>query len=625
MSFHFEYLTEDTVKMYVEGRLDVSTSPELRKKIAEISEAVTRLVMDFRDVTYVSSAGLRELMICRKRFPGPDAMLIENASRDVYDSFEDVGFASEIPVSLMKGDLSTHVSISFKDLLKRKAEEEGDRVILSCPEGDYTWSDIEKGSQLIADDLAALGVKKRTHVGLCGVNSANWVMAFYAIQKLGAIAMLINPAQFAHEIARTAVIGDITHLCYGEMPGVKEDEKAFQEKLKEEGAPVRAFCSIRNHVDLRSRCPSYESVKDKYQQSVEPDDPCTMIFTSGSTGRPKGVLLSSYNILNAAVVSYTDQTLTPEDRTCLILPMFHIFGLVAGLFANALAGSVLYIPKDIHTSTLLALIAEKKCTFFHAVPTMLIALLNNPDFEPEKCNSLRCTIISGAAATKAQIEMFQEKLPNDHFLSAYGLSEMAPVSMTGYEDTQEHVLYTVGRPVKNISIRIQDKDTKEDLDVGRTGEILVQGFNLMSGYYKVPVEDQAIDRDGWLHTGDLGHMTADGYLCISGRLKDLIIRGGENIMPGEVESVISELPMVDNVKVIGVPSDFYGEEVGACLVLKEGCTFDEQAMKEAIEKKLARYKVPSRYIIYDSFPMLGTGKIDTVTLRKNAIARISEG
>jgi fatty-acyl-CoA synthase len=350
-----------------------------------------------------------------------------------------------------------------------------------------------------------------------------------------------------------------------------------------------------------------------------------MIFTSGSTGRPKGVLLSSYNILNAATASYTDQTLTAEDRTCLILPMFHIFGLVAGLFANALAGSVIYIPKDIHTSTLLALISEKRCTFFHSVPTMLIALLSNRDFEPEKCASLRCTIISGAAATKAQIEMFQEKLPNDHFLSAYGLSEMAPVSMTVYGDTQEHVLYTVGRPVKNISIKIQDKDTKEDLDVGKTGEILVQGYNLMSGYYKVPVEDQAIDREGWLHTGDLGRMNEDGYLCISGRLKDLIIRGGENIMPGEVEAAISELSMVDNVKVIGVPSDFYGEEVGACIILKEGHAFDEKAMKEALGKKLARYKIPSQYIVYDSFPTLGTGKIDAVTLKKDAIARIFKG
>lgn len=267
--------------------------------------------------------------------------------------------------------------------------------------------------------------------------------------------------------------------------------------------------SIRNHLDLPSRFHFYASVKDKYQQSVDPDDSCTVIFTSGSTGRPKGVMLSSYNILNAAAVSSEDQTLTAQDRTCLILPLFHIFGLVAGLFANAMAGSVLFIPKDIHITTLLALISSKQCTIFHSVPTMLIAMLNHRDFDPVKCASIRCTIISGAATTKAQIEMFQQKLPNDHFLSAYGLSEMSPVSTTLYEDTQEHVLHTVGKPARNISI-----------------------------------------------------------------------------------------------------------------VLKEGQTFDEQAMKEALGKKLAHYKIPSRYIVFDSFPTLGSGKIDAGALKKEAVSRL---
>lgn len=622
MVINCERLADHAVRLYMRGRLDMDNSPVLRKKIAEIDGDTARLIMDFRDVTYVSSVGLRELLICRKRFSGPDAMLIENVSQEIYEIFEDVGFASMIPTTRMQEDISTYISLSFKGFLKRKAREQGSRLVISCSQGDYTWSDIEKGSQLIADDLAALGVTKRTHVGLCGANSANWIMTFYAIQKLGAIAMLINPKQFAHEIARTAVIGDITHLCYGEIDEMKDDEKAFLSKLKEEGAPITAFYSIRNHLDLPSRFHSYASVKDKYQQSVEPDDPCTVIFTSGSTGRPKGVLLSSYNILNAAAVSSADQTLTAQDRTCLILPLFHIFGMVAGLFANAMAGSVLFIPEDIHITTLLALISSKQCTIFHSVPTMLIALLNHRDFDPAKCASIRCTIIAGAAATKAQIEMFQQKLPNDHFLSAYGLSEMSPVSTTLYEDTQEHVLHTVGKPVRNISIKIQDTGTKQDLTNGEIGEILVQGFNLMSGYYKTPIEDQAIDGEGWLHTGDLGRMTGDGYLCICGRMKDLIIRGGENIMPVEVEAAISEFSMVDQVKVIAIPSDFYGEEVGACIVLKEGHTFDEQEMKEALGKKLAHYKIPSCYIVFDSFPMLGSGKIDAGALKKEAVSRL---
>ena len=347
-----------------------------------------------------------------------------------------------------------------------------------------------------------------------------------------------------------------------------------------------------------------------------------MIFTSGSTGVPKGVLLSAYNIINAAVSNCKDQTLVETDKTCMILPLFHIFGLVAGLFANAIAGSVVYIPKDIRTDTLLELMAKEKCTVFHSVPTMLIALLNNSKFDPAKFSSLRCTIISGAAATKSQIEMFQRKLPNDRFISSYGLSEMAPVSITPYGDTDEHVINTVGKPVDNISIKIWDLETKQDCPVGESGEILVQGFNLMIGYYKVPIEEQSIDEDGWLHTGDLGFLDEDGYLHLSGRLKELIIRGGENIMPLEVEAAISGFDIVDNVKVIGIPSEFFGEEVAACLKLKDRTQFDEEQFRNDLSQKLAKFKVPSSFFVYDEFPMLGSGKIDVPKLKEDVLKQL---
>ena len=253
---------------------------------------------------------------------------------------------------------------------------------------------------------------------------------------------------------------------------------------------------------------------------------------------------------------------------------------------------------------------------------MLLAMMNNKGFTPEKLKSLRCTIISGAAATEAQIKMFREMLPNDHFLASYGLSEMAPVSITKYDDTDEHLLHTVGKPVENIEIQIRDTKTGEVCPTGVSGEVLVQGFNQMTGYYKVSLDMQSIDMDGWLHTGDLGMMNEDGYLSLSGRLKELIIRGGENIMPGEVEAAISELDMIDNVKVIGVPSDFFGEEVGACILLKEGAAWDEEAVKKELSKRLAKFKIPSYFVLYDEFPMLGTGKIDSVSLKEDAISKI---
>ena len=517
------------------------------------------------------------------------------------------------------------MTLSFKSFLEKKVQTDSGRVVVKTDTDSYTWSDIDKCSQLVADDLAKLGVKKGTHVGLISANSINWIITFFAIQKLGAMAMLFNFGLFPHETAKVASIADVTHLCYGEMPAAQDEEAFLNEVKNAEGSTVKFTYSIKKSIDLKQRYDEYESMKDKFGQTVDADTPCTVIFTSGSTGKPKGVILSSYNILNAAVSSRKNQTLNSSDRNCLILPMFHIFGLVAGLFANFLADSLICLPKDIRTDTLLNLIEKERCTIFHSVPTMMIALVNNKSFDPPRCSTLRCTILSGAAATVSQIQMFREKLPNEHFISSYGLSEMAPVSASDYGDTDEHLLYTVGKPFPNIEIKIQDYVTKKECRLREQGEILVQGYNLMMGYYKLSPDDQSIDEDGWLHTGDLGYLTEEGYLCLSGRLKELIIRGGENIMPGEVESVISSLDGVNMVKVFGVPSDFFGEEVGACIKMQEGFAFDEEKIRSELSQKLAKFKIPAYFVEYKDFPLLGSGKIDTVTLKKDILSRLSKG
>ena len=574
-------ISENVVTLKVSGRLDTETSSQFREEMKQIPQNAEKLIFDFTDVNYVSSAGLRELLVCRKQYPG-DRMTIINVQENVYEVFEMTGFDAIIPVEIAKDHDAAYMTLSFKSFLEKKVQTESGRVVVKTDTDSYTWSDIDKCSQLVADDLAKLGVKKGTHVGLISANSINWIITFFAIQKLGAMAMLFNFGLFPHETAKVASIADVTHLCYGEMPAA-QDEEAFLNEVK------------------------------------------NVIFTSGSTGKPKGVILSSYNILNAAVSSRKNQTLNSSDRNCLILPMFHIFGLVAGLFANFLADSLICLPKDIRTDTLLNLIEKERCTIFHSVPTMMIALVNNKSFDPSRCSTLRCTILSGAAATVSQIQMFREKLPNEHFISSYGLSEMAPVSASDYGDTDEHLLYTVGKPFPNIEIKIQDYVTKKECRLREQGEILVQGYNLMMGYYKLSPDDQSIDEDGWLHTGDLGYLTEEGYLCLSGRLKELIIRGGENIMPGEVESVISSLDGVNMVKVFGVPSDFFGEEVGACIKMQEGFAFDEEKIRSELSQKLAKFKIPAYFVEYKDFPLLGSGKIDTVTLKKDILSRLSKG
>jgi fatty-acyl-CoA synthase len=610
------------ITLHLSGRIDTTTSAQLRTAITGIPGDVGRLVLDFRDVPYITSAGLRELLICRKRFPG-EQMLIVNVNTEIMEIFAMTGFDSVLPLENEQKDESTYIDLSFKELLAHHVRQNGTKAVLMNEDGCYTWEDIDRASQIIADDLSGLGVKSGVRVGICGNNSVNWVLTFYAVQKLGAIAMLVNPGLSAAEIGQVCALGDITILCCGELAASQDEGTLLRELQQVKGCLVEKLYSFKNDKDLRLRFAEYDALRGKFEQTVDPDAPCVVIFTSGSTGKPKGVILSAYNLLNASAVQVRMQRMTPEDKELLIVPLFHILGLVVCFLPCAMTDTVLYIPHDIRTSTLIRAMEQEHCTLMHSVPTLILAIINNKSYDPRAFSSLRCTYLAGAAVTEAQIAAFQEKMPNNHFMIAYGLSEMAPVTVTEYEDSIEHILHTVGRQVENIHIQIADRVTGRICAAGEIGEILVQGFNLMTGYYKLPLEDQAIDGDGWLHTGDMGSLDEDNYLTLHGRYKELIIRGGENIMPREVEEAVASVPGVDDVKVFGVPSDFYGEEVAACVKLLPGNAWNEAEVREILSGKLARYKVPRWFCLFEEFPMLGSGKIDGVALRQDAIARIT--
>jgi fatty-acyl-CoA synthase len=598
--------------IFVAGKIDVNTVAAFRKEVAEISAGASEIIFDFREVNYISSAGLRELLICRKKFPD---LKIENVRPEVFSVFSMTGFDSLIPITLAddlpktsellnepadNGDTAFSVPFSFQKLLSDKAANSADKAAVVYAGESYTWQDINRGAAVIAADLAARGVRQGSHVAICGANSINWILTFFGIQKLGAIAVLMNFKLCAREIAALVRSMDVTHICCGEMVAPEEELKSLCDCY-----------SIRDGVNFKTR----SAIKDNFCQIIREDEPAVMIFTSGTTGKLKGVILSAYNILNAAKINSRDQRLCPDDKACVILPFFHIFGLIAGLFANALAGVTIYLPVKIRTDSILELINREKCTTFHSVPTMLLALINNKDFSPEKLSSLRCSIISGARATEAQIKTFRRMMPQNHFLSSYGLSEMAPVSITDYDDSDENILYTVGKIVKNIKIKIDNPDSQG------IGEILVQGFNLMTGYYKLALDEQPINAEGWLHTGDLGVLDGNGYLRLTGRIKEIIIRGGENIYPAEVEAAIAESECIDDVKVFGVPDDFFGEAVCACVKLKTGEFFDADQMQASLCKRLAKFKVPAYFLVYEDFPMLGSGKTDLAALRKDVLAR----
>ncbi len=515
-----------------------------------------------------------------------------------------------------KNKWSELTELSVKDLLRRQVNVAPDQAALKQEDGTvYTWREIDMASQIIAHDLSLLGVGTGAHVGLCGANSVNWVLTFLALQKLGAVAMLINPAQIAREIGATAVIGDMRFLCYGEIADLDEED-SFLNKLRQvPGWSVKGLYSFRKPQNLKDRFGEYAAIKELYREAGYADAPCAMLFTSGSTGRPKGVIHSSRSLLKASEKQVVCQYVTEQDRNLLIVPLFHIMGLVVCLFPCMLTGALLIIPDNIRTATLIRIMREEKCTLLHSVPTMFIALLNNRCFDPADFTSLRCTFLAGAAATEKQMDNFIKALPQNHFVVAYGLSEIAPVSVTIYGESRENLLHTVGVPLYDTEVKIIDRETGKLCPPGNPGEILTRGEHLMLGFYNVSLADYSMDADGFLHTGDIGCFREDGYLCFEGRYKDLIIRGGENIMPQEVEAAVAELEEIEDVRVIGYPSDFFGEEVGACVKIKQGMCFREEDAKARLAARLSKYKIPSRFLAFQEFPLLGSGKIDMMKLK----------
>lgn len=607
----------------IEGRIDPHTCPILHEKTQTLDyDAIQELIFDFRDVVYVSAAGLRELLVIRKRM-GPEKIVkIIHASEAVYQAVRSAGLDHLLDMTrLPQTEQPRHRYQSFHELLQEKMDRCPNATFLVA-DRRYTWRDIEQTAQIIAKDLQRLGVYKGSHVALCGANSPNWIMTFFAIQKLGAVAMLINYDLKAKEIIQLAQIGDITHFCMGDMPAVSQRE-AFADELAGPNSHIRWVYDMSSQVDFSKRYGEYEGLVGQFQEKMEADDASVVIFSSGTTGKPKGVLLSAYNVLNAAAATAENTHLTARDRNCQILPLFHIFGFTGCLFACAIAGAEIHIPKNMRTETILSLIQREQCTVLHSVPTMMLALVHSKEFTSEKVASVRCSLLGGAAATEAQVILLRKHFPNNHFMAAYGLTELAIATESDYEDTLEHVATTIGKPLANIQVSVRDMTTGRECkrDGSETGEILLKGFNMMVCYYKLELDRQDFNDEGWLCTGDLGYIDQEGYIHLVGRKKEIIIRGGENIIPSEIASAISEHEAIADVKVLGLPDAFYGEIVGAAILLKNGAAFEEEEMRAFLEPRLAKYKIPAHFVVYDAFPSFSTGKINMLELKKDMIEK----
>ncbi|GAJ45256.1 AMP-binding protein, partial [Parageobacillus thermoglucosidasius] len=367
-----------------------------------------------------------------------------------------------------------------------------------------------------------------------------------------------------------------------------------------------------------------EEQLDEQMDSLDPHDVINMQYTSGTTGFPKGVMLTHYNIVNNAYNIAQCMKLTKEDRLCIPVPFFHCFGCVLGTLACVSVGATMVPIQEFNPKQVLQTVQDEKCTALHGVPTMFIAELNDPDFEKYDLSSLRTGIMAGSPCPIEVMKAVMEKMGAKEITIAYGQTESSPVITQTRTDDPIHIrVETVGRALPNVEVKIVDPSTNKEVPPGVQGELCTRGYHVMKGYYKNPgATKEVIDEDGWLHTGDLAVMDENGYCRITGRLKDMIIRGGENIYPREIEEFLYKHPKILDVQVVGVPDEKYGEEVMAWIILKEGQTATAEEIREFCRGKISRHKIP-RYIEFtDSYPMTASGKIQKFKLREMAKQRL---
>ena len=536
---------------------------------------------------------------------------------------------------------------TFPQVLDRMVEEFPDQYAFKYTTLDYTrtYSEFRDDVDAFARSLIALGVKAGSHVAIWATNLPQWYITFWATTKIGAVLVTMNTAYKIHEAEYLLHQSDTHTLVMVEGFRDAHYSEIMAELCPElentpSGSPLHSkrLPFLRNIITVGFRqkgCMTWNEALERGKTvspaqveamaaAVDKDDVCNMQYTSGTTGFPKGVMLTHYNVVNNGKCIGDCMELSTADRMMIQVPMFHCFGMVLAMTASMTHGATLYPLPYFSPKPALACINSEHITAFHGVPTMFISMLENPDFEKTDFSYMRTGIMAGSPCPVAVMQDVVNKMHMSEIVITYGQTEASPgCTMSSINDSIEKRVNTVGKALPEVECKIVDPETGEECPDEVTGEFVARGYNIMKGYYKMPkATAAAIDKDGWLHTGDLAARTPDGYYRITGRLKDMIIRGGENIYPKEIEEFIYTHPKVSDVQVIGVPSEQYGEEIMACVILKEGETMTEDEMKAYVNAHMARHKVPRYVEFVDSFPMNAAGKIQKYKMRENAIEKL---
>ncbi len=513
--------------------------------------------------------------------------------------------------------------------LRRVAGEFGEReALVSCEQAlRYTWAELDAAVDRLARGLLAAGLERGDRLGIWSPNCAEWTLTQFATARIGVILVNVNPAYRTTELAyaleqsgcRMLISAKVTkHSDYAAMVGeVRADLPDLErvvwiddpswEELQAEGEAV------------------FDAALTERQAELTPEQPINIQYTSGTTGLPKGATLSHRNILNNGYLVGEGCGYDETDRICIPVPFYHCFGMVMGNLAALTHGACTVIPSGIFDpGASLTAVASERCTSLYGVPTMFIAELGHPDFASFDLSSLRTGIMAGSICPMEVMKRVIAEMHMEEVTICYGMTETSPVStQTAADDPLDKRVATVGRVHPHVEVRVADPESGATVPRGETGELCTRGYSVMLGYWDDDERTaEAIDADGWMHTGDLATMDDEGYLTIVGRSKDMVIRGGENVYPREVEEFLYGHPDIADVQVIGVPDGRYGEELMAWVMPNPGATVDPEEVREFCRGKIAHFKVPRYVKSVDAFPMTVTGKVQKYKMREEAIAEL---
>ena len=518
------------------------------------------------------------------------------------------------------------IGANFERIVREHADRE---ALVEVASGRrWTYAELDRDVDALARGLIGAGIAKGDRVGIWSPNCAEWTLVQLATAKVGAILVNVNPSYRTHELAY-ALNQSGMRMLVSATEFKTSDYRSMVEEVRHDARALESvvFIGTTDWADLLAQGEGLpEDAVSARMATLDNNDPINIQYTSGTTGFPKGATLSHRNILNNGFFVTELLDFTAEDRLCIPVPFYHCFGMVMGNLGCTTHGAAMVIPAPgFDPAVTLKAVQDERCTGLYGVPTMFIAMQNLPDFTSYDLSALRTGVMAGSICPVEVMKRCIDDMHMEGVSIAYGMTETSPVScQTRSDDDLERRTATIGRVHPHVEIKIVDPVTGETVERGTTGEFCTRGYSVMLGYWDDPEKTaEAIDADGWMHTGDLAVMREDGYAQIVGRIKDMVIRGGENIYPREIEEFLYTHPDIEDVQVIGVPDEKYGEELCAWVRMRQGVEpLDTEAVRQFATGKLAHYKIPRYVMVVDEFPMTVTGKIRKVEMREETARRL---